>query len=521
MSTINLTTKSDYVNAKKVVESVKNEDTNLYVYIGRPQAWPDEQTPPNVLETLDTEYNIWHDMTAMKRVSEPDIILGFRRINWVEDTVYDEYSDQDDLSTLDYYVYTDEKKIYKCISNNGGVPSTVKPTHTVANITKTVDGYRWKYMYTLSDSLARKFSVGDYLPVSEDSFIQSQATVGSIEHLKIISGGSGYPISASVDNDTEIPIYILGDGNEVSTATCNLVTVGGVVQSASVVNQGNGYPIAPETNIPVMIRQVSSTGAVETAFGTITTGLTGQVTNVDIVIGGTGYVNGSAIIVLSSCYGYAETNSSGVIINTEIATARAGENFRKAKAIVVANPITVANIRPVISPFKGHGASPERELLAKYVLINLSFAYDEGDGDFTVENNFRRIGLIENPLAYGTSTLASSRTLNAKHTLVVSNVTGQFAEDDIIYGQTSGAKGFNVDLIDGNKIRYIRDDTLSNNIDFTTETIQSASGASATITELQPPEVEPYSGDILVINNRTAIDRTSEQIETIMLVLEY
>lgn len=521
MSTTNLTTKTSYVNAKKVVDSVESGSANMYVYIGRPQNWPDEQNPPDALNTLETEYDIWHDMMAMKRVSVPDIILGFRRIDWVTDTVYDEYSDDVNLDELNYYVYTDEKKIYKCISNNNGAPSTVKPTHTVANITTTVDGYKWKYMFTLSDSLARKFSVGDFLPVSADEFVQSQAVIGAIEHLKIISPGSGYPLNASVENDTQIPIYILGDGDEVATATCNVIAVGGVIQSATIVNQGEGYPIAPEVNIPVLIRQVSSTGAVETAFGTITTGVNGQVLTLDIIIGGENYVSGTATIVQSSCYGYAETNSVGTIINAEIATARAGQNFRKATAIVVANPLTPANIRPIISPFRGHGASPERELLAKYVLINLNFAYDEGEGDFTIENNFRRIGLIQNPLNYGSTTLATDRTLNAKNTLIVSNITGQFVEDDIIYGQTSGAKGLHVDIIDGNKIRYIRDDTVSNNIDFTIETIQSASGASATITEIQPPEVEPYSGDILFINNRIAIDRTSEQIETIMLVLEY
>jgi hypothetical protein len=270
-----------------------------------------------------------------------------------------------------------------------------------------------------------------------------------------------------------------------------------------------------------MIRQISSAGAVETAFGTATTGVTGQVIQVDIVLGGSGYVTGAGIIVQSSCYGYAETNSAGVITNVEIATARAGQNFRKAVAIVVAPGVTPAVVKPIISPFRGHGASPERELLARYVLINLNFAYDEGSGDFTIENNFRRIGLIENPLNYGTNQIATDRTLNAKNTLVVSNVTGTFAPDDAIYGQTSGAKGLHVDIINTNKIRYIRDDTLSNNIDFVIEGIQSASGASASIVEIQPPEVEPYSGDILFINNRVAVDRTSDQIETITLVLEY
>jgi hypothetical protein len=524
MTTTALTTKTSYNNAKKIVDSVLNGDTNLYAYIGRPQPWSDEnEVPPDVQNDLSSEYDVWYDMTAMKKVIDQDIRLGFLKISWVEDTVYEEYSHDKDLSALNFYVYTDEKKVYKCISNNNDSPSTQKPIHTTTNIVKTSDGYKWKYMFTLSDSLIRKFAVGDYLPISSDSFIQSQATIGSIDHLKLISGGSGYALNALADNETEIPIYVLGDGDENATATCNLIVTGGVVQGASIVNAGSNYPYAPESNIPVMIRQITSTGAVETAFGTAITGTAGQLLEVVIVKGGSGYTSGQASIVQSSCYGYAETDSvTGTIINVEIATSRAGSNFRKAKAIVVANGITDAEVKPIISPFAGHGASPEKELFAKYVLINLNFAYGEGEDDFTIQNDFRRIGLIENPLNFGTDDFATARTLNAKPTLEITNITGSFLEDDIIYGQTSGAKGIHVDLIEGKYVRYIKDDNiLSNNIDFTIEQIASESGAAASIINIINPEVEPYSGDILFINNRTPIDRTGDQIETVTLVLEY
>jgi hypothetical protein len=527
MPTSSLTSKTSYLNAKKIVDSVLNDDTNLYVYIGRPQAWENTgDDPPDAENTLASEYDVWHDITALKRVRPQDITLGFKRINWVIGTTYNQYSDDVDLTALEnenYYIVTNNKKVYKCISNNSGIPSAYEPSHTTANITETLDGYKWKYMFSISDSLMRKFSVGDYLPIVNDAFIQSQATVGSIDHLKIISAGANYPINASRDSGTELPVYILGDGNENATATCNIETAGGVITGIiSITDSGTSYPYAPETNIPIMIRQISETGAVETAFGKATTGVIGQITAVQIIKGGSGYVDGTASIVQSSCYGYAETNSAGVITNVEIATNRNGRNFRKAKAIVIANTATEARVRPIISPFRGHGASAERELNSKYILINLNFAYDEGEGDFTIENDFRRIGLIENPFNYGTSTLATTNTLNAKNTLVLSNISGTFQSDDAIYGKTSGAIGFNVDIIGTNNLRYIKDNTISNNIDFISgEEIESSSGAKATIESITLPEVEPYSGDILFINNITAVDRSSDQIETIALVLEY
>ena len=528
MSTVtsNLTTKTGYLNAKKIVDGVQNNSNNLYVYIGRPRPWTTTaDDPPPVLNTLEEEYDVFHDMTALKRVGSQDITLGFKKIDWTSGVVYDEYSDDVDLSDKNFYVYTDEKKVYKCISNNNGVASTAKPNHTTDNIVETIDGYRWKYMFTISDSLHRKFAFGDYLPISFDDDVVAGAVVGSIDHLKLIDGGTGYPINATVGSETnpEIPIYVLGDGEETATATCNVITSGGVIQSiSSITDQGSGYPLSQEGTVPVMFRQVGNTGAIETAFGIATTGVNGQIINVELKLGGSGYTDGAVTIVQSSAYGYAETNSSGDITNVEISVARNGTGFRKAQAVVVAPSMTEANIKPVISPFRGHGVSPERELFAKYVIINLSFAYNEGEGDFTIENEFRRIGLIENPLAYGTDTPATARTLNAKQVLEVENVTGAFNPDDEIYGLTSGAVGLYVDTISADHIRFIQDENILTNKDFVAgEEIRSSSGASATITSIINPEIEPYSGDISFINNTIAVDRTSDQIETIALVIEY
>jgi hypothetical protein len=317
-------------------------------------------------------------------------------------------------------------------------------------------------------------------------------------------------------------VFVNGDGDRVATATCTIVTSGGAVQSiAQIESGGGGYPTPPEESIPVMIRQISTTGAVESAFGIATTNTEGSIVSVQRVVGGSGYVSGTAFIVHSSCKGYAETNSQGVITNVEISNGYAGRNFRFATATVVALSSTPAVVKPIISPFNGHGFSPERELFANYVLINMRIAYAEGQGDFTVANDFRRIGLIEDPYTFGTTTVATADTLDAKRTLVLNNLQGNFTEDDTIFGQNTGAKGLFVDLVNGNKLRYIRDTAIANTIDFALEPITSASGGTAAVTQIIEPEVDPYSGDILFINNRVAIDRSIDQIETISLVLEY
>jgi hypothetical protein len=519
-----LSSKFPYRNAKTVVDSIRDSNSSYYVFYGRTQAWDDEENPPTPIDSLDSEYSAWHDMTALKKVDFQDARLGFKRIDWTSGTVYDEYSDIVDLSTKNFYVYTDEQKVYKCISNNKGAPSTVKPTHTTNDVTAETDGYKWKYMFTLSDSLLRKFFVPGYLPISFDQTVVDNAEVGSIENINIVSAGDGYPIDRTIGVDG-LPVFVGGDGEQNASAQVSITVNNGEVTGITVDDGGSNYPYAPETDIPVAIRQVGPNGAVQTAYGLADTDPNGQIVNVTPVIGGSSYTTGSAFVVRSTAEGVVETNSSGAITRAEIATSRAGQNFRKATAVVVASTTgTTAELRPVISPFEGHGAVPEQELLARYALINLRFAYDEGQGDFTVENDFRRIGLIQDPFEYGSfSDTASAQTMDAKYRLTLDQNNAGFTEDDTIVGQSSGAIGLQVDVYENNVLRVIRDDEISNSLDFQVgEVVKGlSSGVTATITAIDPPEVEPYSGDVLFINNRESIDRRDDQIESITLVMEY
>ena len=93
------------------------------------------------------------------------------RHNWTTGTVYDYYrgdygsqwsSTVTDIvktvnaginlwaSTTLFYVLSSTNNVYKCMSNNGGVASTVEPSGTSNAEYSTGDGYWWKYMYTLT-----------------------------------------------------------------------------------------------------------------------------------------------------------------------------------------------------------------------------------------------------------------------------------------------------------------------------------------------------------------------------------
>src|SRR5690606_26687094 len=144
---------------------------------------------------------------------------GIRRFMWDDtgETKYVEYADDDDEIFLhptaqeisdagvdytagSFYVMTDEYHVYKCISNGGFVKSTVKPTGTSTSIIETADGYKWKYMFTLSTANALKYLTPDFIPVDTLSAddgsaqwdVQQAAVDGAIDYIKITAAGSGY-----------------------------------------------------------------------------------------------------------------------------------------------------------------------------------------------------------------------------------------------------------------------------------------------------------------------------------------
>jgi len=116
MATSVLLGKARYKNAKQLVDTVVGDiveltndsdvyrDKSYYLFIGRPQPWEDENTPDDVIDALDAEYDAWYNMTALKKLTDQNIRLGFKRINWTSGVVYDEYDDLVDLTDKNFYV---------------------------------------------------------------------------------------------------------------------------------------------------------------------------------------------------------------------------------------------------------------------------------------------------------------------------------------------------------------------------------------------------------------------------------
>ena len=171
-------------NAQQFVESFsESANTVYYMGLGRPQPYAtstrgDSRTenegtdtaPLTPVDSIQDEFFYFDDLLAAKRITTSDVSFAIPRRNWTTGTTYDYYrhdygnritgttttqsanSGATNLFDSTFYVLNSNNNVYKCLDNNGGANSTVEPTGTSTSILTTGDGYKWKYMYSLSAS---------------------------------------------------------------------------------------------------------------------------------------------------------------------------------------------------------------------------------------------------------------------------------------------------------------------------------------------------------------------------------
>jgi len=276
-----ITNKFRIHNQEQFVESFSESASNVYYLgIGRPQAYatatrPDSRTdnagsdsaPLTPVDSIGDEFYHFDDMLAAKKVATSDISIVIPRRNWATGTVYDYYrhdygnrvtggtstqtanSGATNLFDATFYVMSSTFNVYKCLDNNSGANSTVEPTGTSSSILTTGDGYKWKYMYTLSATQQSNFLSTDFMAVATNSTVSSAAVDGAVNIVKIKTAGSGGT------NGTHTGVPIRGDG---SSGVATVVVSGGAVTSVTVTTPGTGYTFAYIRNADIVTAGATS-----------------------------------------------------------------------------------------------------------------------------------------------------------------------------------------------------------------------------------------------------------------------
>lgn len=506
------------LNAKNFVSGVTTSKNSYYIFVGLPNAssiqsnW--DESPPAPKDNFSEENDYWDTMIALKKINSSDIRQVVRKKVWSLGTTYDYYrhdysrsntakvSGATNLYSSDFYVLNSDYRVYICLQNGtnptnpNGRPSLDEPTFVDLEpraAGSSGDGYIWKYLYTIKPSEIVKFESTDFMPVpdnwetsAENFSVRNNAVDGSIKIVTITNSGVGIGTANRIY--TKVPIK--GDG---SGAECT-ITVGNdqKVESVVVSNQGSGY-----------------------TYG-----------NIDLVAGG----------------------------------------------------VPTGSVRPtfdvIISPKGGHGADIYRELGAYNVLLYSRIENDLQNPDFITGNQISRIGIIENPNSFNSVQILNIDKASSVYALKLVGTgysTASFPPDGVITqtvgtGVTALGKVVSYDNLSG-VLKYWQDRTLSG---FNTDgTIQSNppygyemtrftnnpssggnlvingnsggtlsidttfSGISTVINNrtyylgqeftggLSNPEVKKYSGNIIYVDNRPSITRSSNQKEDIKIILQF
>ena len=276
-----ITDKFRFHNAEQFSEAFTEASGNtMYLGIGRPQAFAtstraDSRTenqgtdvaPITPADNVNAQTITFDDMLAAKKITSSDVTFAIPRRNWTSGTVYDEYrhdygeritgtttaktanSGASTLFDATFYVLTAARNVYKCLDNNSNAASTVEPTGTDVTILSTADGYKWKYMYTLSASQQANFLSTDFMAVSTNSTVSSAAVDGAVNVVKIKTAGSGGT------DGTHTGIAIRGDG---SGGVCSVTVTSGAVTAVTVTSPGTGYTFGTVSNAQIVAAGATS-----------------------------------------------------------------------------------------------------------------------------------------------------------------------------------------------------------------------------------------------------------------------
>ena len=481
-----ITNKFRINNALQFYESFSEATaTTYYLFIGRAHAWASDAdvqgntiaegtdaSPPTPNDDISSEFYNWDDMLGAKIIASTDVSYCIPRRNWTTGTTYDHYehnisssntanSGATNLFDSTFVVMNSDYAVYKCIENDSNTASTVEPTSTSNSIVTTGDGYKWKYMYSLTSAETLNFMSTDFIHVSTDSTVTAAAVDGALDTIEVVAGGSSYSLSTG-STITAIPIR--GDG---SSGVCSVTISAGAIASAAVTTAGTGYTYAYITNADI----ITGTNA----------GGAGSGANLNVFIPPKGGHGKNAITELGGFYVMINKSLTGAEGTSDIGV---GNDFRRIGLIrdpynygttTVASATTRRQIHAaVFSSVSGTYTADEEINQASTGAVGKVIEYDSTNKIlYWYQTRFPDVGTDSD-----------------------GNLTA-FSGANAITGQSSSAVA-----------------TPNTSDSTTTNAVVFASGYST-------PELAFDSGDIIYVEERSPITRASDQTENIKLIIEF
>jgi hypothetical protein len=407
-------------------------------------------------DTYENQVKMLQQTVFGKKVNLNDVAFLIPRVFWTTETVYTEYDHRVDLTDKNFYTIVPSESeqgdyhVFKCLKNNYGSPSTVKPTFSFSfleqnRLYETLDGYVWKYMFTVPYSLVRKFGNTSFFPILRSSIVENAASTG-IQYIKIENReqNRGYQ---KIDGR----ILALQTGTEFTRFFIEEIVTSNQLPlfSASASYVTNAFFIEKQVGLERVARQYTIVGSGET----ITTLITGSPTNtfyIDVV----GYSAADLSVVSNDRFSVLPRiiiegdgdNCQAIPILTngrivDIEVLNEGFGYQNATARILTDSLFPDNtciLTPILQAKNGHGSNPIEELFAKNICVSTIFT---NVTDTLPRSSYTSILLVKNPEIESVPINFDNRLK-----LTCADVTNLFVGE--IVSQINGARGV-IDEIDG------------------------------------------------------------------------
>lgn len=509
-------------NAEQFKESFfEPEPTTIgYVFLGNHIAWPNEDSPPTITDTVATEKSLWDNMFAGKKITGNDVELVIPKVIWTGNTKYRQFDDTIQLSELissnisqnlkPIYALTSDRNVYLCLSNNVSANSTVEPTgkNLSANgIIQTADNYIWKYLYNIRASNKFFSETNDFIPAPTSTArldYDSSPLIsvdGELVQIVVSNGGSGY-----IHSSIFVPTFVTG---------CTIISVANTTNlAANMAISGTG--ISSQTHI-VSIDLANVTielSAPPTANGG------GSNTANSLTVQSRVYINGDGTSIL------ATTALSGNTIQ-KVNVTSFGKNFSVANVFIYGTG-TGAVARAVLPTKYGHGINSAKQLGASNVMISMRIGEVDSteNGIISTDTTFRQYGFLRDPYKYNSVVAANNTVSNTvfSQTTDITLVAGSnYNLNEFVFqgpsANTSTFSGF-VHAFTSNVIRLTK---VKGSPSFGGLALKGTetNPVGRTIVSVKNPEFQPGTGDILYEENIVKTQRTDGQAESLKFVIRF
>lgn len=252
----------------------------------------------------------------------------------------------------------------------------------------------------------------------------------------------------------------------------------------------------------------------------------GNIDVINVLNGGSGYDPANDTVTLTVTGDGIGATGTAVIedgIFTDVIVTDTGSDYTYANVSITTDAGSNATFIVPVSPIGGHGFDPVSELGCSRAMIAVEFDGSES-GYIPTDIDYGQVGILINPTSLNTYPDAANGNIYKTTTdLIVASGFGSYTPDEIVYqGNTPTTATFRATVLSFDEATNVVRLINTQGTPTTDTTLYGVSSTTArTLLTVSTPDFVPYSGYLSQIQNRSAIQRSSDGIEQFKFVLGY